>query len=105
MGAAETHLSPTPNRIAQGLVVGLLVTAGFLGVFIVVGLPISYGATLIAQALPWTGMGVGLALLVIGLATLSGRRIALPVANPLPVRHDRHATTMLMFGVGYGIAS
>lgn len=44
VGADEEYLPPAPARVAQGLLVGFLVSTGFLGVFAVVGLPISYGS-------------------------------------------------------------
>jgi cytochrome c-type biogenesis protein len=40
-GADETRLPPAQSRVAQGLLAGLLVTAGFLGVFAVIGLLLS----------------------------------------------------------------
>jgi cytochrome c-type biogenesis protein len=51
-GADETQLPSASTRLAQGLAAGLLVTAGFLGVFAVIGLPISLGATAISRVLP-----------------------------------------------------
>lgn len=105
VGAEEGWLPRAPNRMAQGLLVGLLVTAGFLAVFAVVGLPIVYGASAVAAALPLAGIAVGLVLLVVGFATLAGAHVGLPVVNPVRPRHERRATSMLLFGAGYGIGS
>ena len=41
VGADESDLPRAPARTAQGLLVGLLVSAGFLGVFLLIGIPIS----------------------------------------------------------------
>lgn len=105
VGAEEESGPGRPTRIVQGLVVGLLVTAGFLGVFVVVGLPIMYGATLIAEAMPWAGLAVGVTLAGVGLVALAGRHVSLPIRNPLPTGDDRRANAMVLFGVGYGTAS
>ncbi len=105
VGAAEESLPRAPNRVAQGLLVGMLVTAGFLGVFVAVGLPILYGVTLVAEAMPWAGLAVGATLGGVGLAALAGRHISLPLHSPLRVGDDRRARTMVLFGVGYGTAS
>ncbi len=105
VGAAEESLPRAANRIAQALVVGLLVTAGFLGVFALIGLPIIYGASLLADALPWAGLVIGLTLLVIGLVALAGRQVALPVQNPPGAVQGRHRRAMVVFGAGYGIAA
>ena len=43
LGADERRLPPAPTRALQGLLVGALVTVGFLGFFALVGLPVSYG--------------------------------------------------------------
>lgn len=105
VGAEEESLPRAPNRVVQGLLVGLLVTAGFLVVFLAIGLPIMYGATLVAEAMPWAGLAVGAMLGVIGLAALAGRHVSLPLRSPIRVGRDRRARTMFVFGVGYGTAS
>lgn len=105
VGAEEESRPGEPTRIVQGLVVGLLVTAGFLGVFVVVGLPIMYGAALVAEAMPWAGLAVGVALAGVGLVALGGRHVSLPIRITLPAGHDRRASAMVLLGVGYGTAS
>ncbi|MDP9366529.1 MAG: hypothetical protein M3Q10_20275 [Chloroflexota bacterium] len=105
VGAEEENRPGKPTRIVQGLVVGLLVTAGFLGVFVAVGLPIMYGAALVAEAMPWAGLAVGVTLAGVGLVALTGRHVSLPIRSPLPAGHDRRANAMVLFGVGYGTAS
>jgi len=105
VGAQEESLPPAPNRVVQGLLVGLLVTAGFLGVFLAVGLPIMYGATVVAEAMPWAGLVVGAILGGVGLAALAGRHVSLPLRSPFRVRRDRRPSAMFVFGVGYGTAS
>jgi cytochrome c-type biogenesis protein len=87
------------------VLVGLLVSAGFLAVFVAVGLPVSYGATVVAEWLPWTGIAIGVVLVLLGLALLSGRSLYLTARAPLRVRRERRLGAMLLFGVGYGIAS
>ncbi len=105
VGAEEESLPRAPNQIARALVVGLLVTTGFLGVFAIIGLPIAYGAGLLADALPWAGLLIGLVLLAVGLVALAGRKVALPLQNPLGAAQGRHGRAMLLFGAGYGIAA
>jgi len=105
LGADEEHLPRARNRVIQGLLVGLLVTAGLLAVFVVVGLPILYGATLVAEAMPWAGLAVGVILGGVGLAALAGRHVSFPLRSPLQAGLDRRARSMFLFGVGYGTAS
>jgi cytochrome c-type biogenesis protein len=105
VGANEDQLPTAGTRTAQGLLTGLMVTAGFLLVFGIVGLPITYGATQIVRAIPWVGIALGIALLVVGVATLAGRKISMTIANPVRPGQTRQPKTMFIFGVGYGIAS
>jgi cytochrome c-type biogenesis protein len=105
VGADEERLPRAPSRALQGVLVGLLVSAGFLAVFVAVGLPVSYGATVVAEALPWTGIAIGVVLFALGLALLAGRSFYLTARSPLRVRRERRLGAMLLFGVGYGIAS
>jgi cytochrome c biogenesis protein CcdA len=105
VSAREGRLPRAPGRIAQGLLVGLLVTAGFLGVFALVGLPIVYGAGAVADAVPWAGLAIGIVLAAAGAAALVGGRVALPVRSPVRVGRERGLATMVLFGAGYGMAS
>jgi cytochrome c biogenesis protein CcdA len=105
LGADEQTLPPAQTRVLQGLLVGGLVAAGFIGLFALASLPVSFGVALVAQAVPWAGLVTGGLLALAGLAALAGRRIALPVHLHIPVRKERRLDAMLLFGVGYGAAS
>jgi cytochrome c-type biogenesis protein len=105
LGADEEQLPRAPTRVLQGLLVGGLVALGFVGLFALVGLPVSFGVALVARAVPWAGLATGALLALAGIATLAGRRIALPFHLHVPVRRERRLGAMLLFGVGYGAAS
>jgi cytochrome c-type biogenesis protein len=105
LGAEEQRLPRAPTRVLQGLLVGALVTVGFLGFFALVGLPVSYGVGAIARAIPWLGLATGAALALVGLLTLLGRHLRLPIHLRLQPRRERRLGAMLLFGVGYGAAS
>ena len=72
VGADESRLPRASSRVLQGLLAGLLVTAGFLGVFAIIGLPIAYGAGFVADVVPWAGLAIGIALALAGVVVLSG---------------------------------
>ena len=105
VGADEGQLPSAPSRMAQGLLTGLMVTGGFLLVFGIVGLPITYGATKIVTLIPFAGIALGVALVVFGIATLLGRKISMTIANPVKPGQTKQPKTMFVFGLGYGIAS
>lgn len=104
-GADEGRLPRASTRLAQGLFVGLLVTAGFLGVFALVGLPVSYGVGVVADAVPWTGLALGALLVAAGLVALAGRHLGTTLPGLRRAPEGRGAGAMLLFGVGYGVAS
>ncbi len=89
----------------QGLVVGAHVTPGFVGLFTAIGLPISYGASSIASAVPWLGLATGAVLALAGIAAVAGARLTLPIHLNIRPRREHRASAMLLFGVAYGAAS
>ena len=105
LGADERRLPRAASRVLQGLLVGALVTVGFLGFFALVGLPVSYGVGAVARAVPWAGLATGGALVIGGLLTLLGRHLRLAVPLRVQPRRERRLGAMLLFGIGYGAAS
>jgi cytochrome c biogenesis protein CcdA len=105
LGAAEAQLPRARTRVVQGLIVGGLVALGFLGLFAVVGLPVSLGVGAFAKAIPWGGIATGIVLVLAGLVVLSGRHVPIPLNLRVPVVKERRAGAMVLFGVGYGAAS
>ena len=104
VGTDDTRLPSAASRVAQGLQIGLLVTAGFLGVFTLIGLPITLGANAVARVIPWVGLGVGALLIVVGAAALAGKSVRLG-HTPSAHRDGRSRAAVVTFGVGYGLAS
>jgi cytochrome c-type biogenesis protein len=105
LGADEDRLPSAPTRVLQGLMVGGLVALGFLGLFAVVGLPVSLGVGAIAEAVPWVGLATGVVLALTGLSVIAGRRLRLAFVPRPRVRSERRFVAMVLFGVGYGAAS
>ncbi len=105
VGADDDQLPSASTRVALGLKTGLLVTAGFLAVFAIVGIPLTYGATRVVRGVPLAGIAVGVILVGVGVATVRGRGIAVTFANPVRVGGSRGPRTVFTFGIGYGIAS
>jgi len=105
VGAEESVLPRAPARVAQGLLVGLLVTGGFLAVFAVIGVPIAYGVTQLTSAIPWAGLGIGVLMIVGAVAGLAGRAVYLGPRQPLQVQRRRRPATMVWFGAAYAVCS
>jgi cytochrome c-type biogenesis protein len=105
VGAQEADLPAAPTRLLQAILVGLLVTVGFLAVFTVASVPIALGIGQVAAAMPWVGLLVGLTMALVAVATLAGRPIPLGVRGLRTGGRGRRPSAMLLFGVGYGLAS
>lgn len=101
---AGDQASPA-SRMSASLKAGSRVTAGFLSVFVVVGVPVIYGLGSIVRAIPWAGAATGIAITVAGLIILSGRHIGISL-NAGPLAQSRSDTpSMYVFGVAYAVAS
>lgn len=111
VGAREEHLPRAGSRFGRGLLAGAMVAAGFLCVFAALALPVSYGARLVADAVPWVGAGVGVVLILAGAVTLLGRHLPIAMGGAYPQPGQRAGTrgrelaSMFVFGMGYGLAS
>jgi cytochrome c-type biogenesis protein len=105
IGADEERLPRATTRVLQGLLVGTLVTTGFLGLFALAGLPITLGIGEVARLVPWAGLATGVALTLLGGAAIAGISIRAPVRLHLHPRRERRTGAIVLFGVGYGAAS
>jgi cytochrome c-type biogenesis protein len=92
------------QRLLYSLLLGLVVTAGFVLLFGAVGLIISSGGRMLMYLVPWAAVGVGLALLLLGVGLLFGRRLHVPTVNIAAVRIPGWRGIFL-FGIAYAIAS
>ena len=104
LGVDEQRLPAAPTRALQGLLVGALVATGFLTVFAVVGLPLSFGLSTIANAVPWLGLATGAALAGTGMLALGGVSVHLPsrVRQRPRAQRGRSLGAMFLFGVKGG---
>lgn len=95
------------SRMRQGLLVGVVLSAAFGGVFVFAGLIVSAGMRAFIQAVPWLAVAIGAALVVLGLAMLAGRHVGLTAASRVSVETQggRSYGRVALFGVTYALAS
>jgi cytochrome c-type biogenesis protein len=105
VGAEEKDLPRAPTRLLQALLVGVVVSTGFLAVFSVVGLPISLGARHLTEAVPWAGIVLGIVMAIVGAAVFFGKRLSLSIRHSMVATRERRPKAMFLFGAGYGVAS
>jgi cytochrome c-type biogenesis protein len=98
------------RAIRQSIVVALWLTAGVIGLFMVVGALVAAVSGSFIVAFPWVGLGLGVLLTALGGGVLAGRSLHLSVVEGWVGRLTRDTTTLsarsyVRFGVIYGLAS
>jgi cytochrome c biogenesis protein CcdA len=85
--------------------VAVIVSAGFLAVFATAGFLFAVGFRTLVQVIPWLALVVGLALIVVGLGQIVGRRLLPYLSWPGRYRTSDSTRGMFIFGVSYAVAS
>lgn len=98
--------------LSRGLRLGLVVSAGFLVVFAVLGVVLSLIGGLIGRYLPWIASAIGVALIGLGAALLFGKSLGLPWHPDALLRShlERHRARQglafyFFYGMSYALAS
>lgn len=94
----------TLMRVRRGLLAGAAMTAGFLVVFLIAGLPLAAGAQLAAAWSPFVMIAVGVVLALFGVAGILRLSVRLPIPA-LGFRSGRGVVAMAGYGVAYAVAS
>lgn len=108
LGADEQTPNPTSlARARQGFAVGLVLSGCFSAVFVITGLVVTAGLRSVLHALPWIAVGVGVALIALGVVMLAGRRVSLLAAVRLAAGTAGRSGygRVPAFGVAYALAS
>ena len=96
-------------RLRRSMVVGSTMTAGFVVLFAIVGIPIALGARGIIDVFPWVGLSIGVLLAIAGAYLLSGGKLynnlAMRLSNKVSGAGNRGVRGYFTFGIGYGTAS
>jgi cytochrome c biogenesis protein CcdA len=97
-------------RLRRSTSVAVVVGASFTALFGAVGAVFSFGSAFIVRSLPWIGLGVGVALVLVGGLILSGRPVSSSLPQRLVTRVGKGAGTSSIrgyaaFGLAYGAAS
>lgn len=111
LGAEESDFSKRSSwaRLLRALLVGAVVSSGFVLLFAAAGLAISAGGTALLAVMPALGIVIGGILVLIGLWMLAGRTLYTGVFERLAGRIGDPGTVSIrgffLFGLAYGAAS
>ena len=90
--------------LRRGLSVGIAVSSGFIGLFLVVGIISRAFTTVIRDNAKYAALVIGIGLIAMGIAMLFGWK--LPISQPeVSVERKRTTWNMFLFGIVYAIAS
>lgn len=106
LGLDDRSGSPRAG-VLRALAVGLSVSAGFLAVFFLLGVPFAglSRASWFASKLPWLTMVIGAGLVVLGVAMVRGFEPTLRLPRLSRGTGSRELPTMFAFGVSYAVSS
>lgn len=114
LGNSEPTVQSKLRALLNGLILGAVVSAGFLTVFSILGVIISLLGGAIGKFFPWAGALIGLGLLFVGAKMLSGN---VPIGIPLLERlagkisqsqgnpHPGGLSFYYFYGITYALAS
>ncbi|MBI2305620.1 MAG: cytochrome c biogenesis protein CcdA [Chloroflexi bacterium] len=95
-------------RGGKAILLGLVVTAGFIILFTIVGTAVALGGRLLFRFIPWVAVLIGVGLLVLGLRLLAGGHVHFRFFSQMASRIGGSSNTgpggFLLFGIAYGIA-
>ena len=97
------------KKISRALLVGLIVTSGFVLLFGITGTIVSAGARAIIDLIPWVGLSIGILLVAVGSWLLGGGKLYTAFASQTASRIGNPGQVSVkeyfLFGLSYGIAS
>jgi cytochrome c-type biogenesis protein len=126
---SNTGLLNLVRRLTYGVLVGLLVTIGFIVIFGLIGLGVSAVGTGIAKYFPWIAILSGIIMIGIGIAMIVGKTFHVNIPIPMKIimyKENIHGNNndspnnnnnknsirskssylkFFLFGIGYAIAS
>ena len=100
-GAAGTQRA----TIRRALAVGTAVSAGFITVFVIIGIISRMFTTWLNENAKYAGLVIGVAMVVLGVAMLAGYRLPINTPKLQAGGKDRTVRSMYLYGVGYAVAS
>jgi cytochrome c biogenesis protein CcdA len=105
----EDDTTDTSSRILRALSVGGALTLGFVVVFGLLGVGLSTVESIfqiqVEEKLPWVTMLIGVALVGLGVALLSGRHLTVALPKLEKGTRGTELGSMFLFGVSYAVAS
>ncbi len=108
-GEAEGPPAHLVHRLGRALLVGGVVTLGFVLLFGIVGIAISAGARSVIGLIPWLGLGIGVLLALVGAWLMAGGQLYTALAGSAAAHIGNPGVVgvrgYFFFGLSYATAS
>ena len=105
LGIDQGEDGPSSAGVSRALLVGSVVSAGFLLLFALAGALVSWTSLAVGRWSPWLTVVIGVVLLGMGIAFLAGWEPALSLPRLDKGGRSRGLWSMFVFGISYAIAS
>lgn len=107
LGAHDTSFGQqlVVRRATRAVQVAAMATAGFLAVFAGVGGVFALGGRALMALVPWAALGIGVILIIVGIAAWFGKIASVPLPTVTTVRYGPGLLPGFVFGIGYAVAS
>ncbi len=93
------------STVRRALLVSAAVSAGFMAVFVVVGIISEYATRWIEDNSKYATLVIGTVFIVLGIAMLAGYRLPISTPKVDPGAPDRTIRAMALYGIAYAVAS
>jgi cytochrome c biogenesis protein CcdA len=97
--------SDAAGAVSRALVTTMSLAAGFVGVFLVVGIALDRGFSVLGDVLPWAVIAIGVVMIGFGFALITGRDLIVRLPRLQQGGTDRSVRSMVLFGASYATAS
>ncbi len=108
VGSSEES-GPRRRRVGRALLMSAVVTGGFILLFGVIGVVLSWGGSFLKGYVPWVAVAIGVLLMALGVYMVAGGKLysSLParLANRLGRATAPSVRGFFVFGVAYAIAA
>ena len=91
--------------VRRALLVSAAVSSGFMGVFVVAGVLSNFVTTWLNRNAKYATAVIGVALVILGVAMLAGRKVPFATPHLDGAGRDRTVRSMFVYGVAYALAS
>lgn len=97
---------PAWRRGLKAVLLGVAATAGFVILFAAIGTVVAAGGHWLATVFPYAGVGIGAAMIGLGLWLLiTHRTLGIMAASRVVVTPRRNLANVFLFGIGYAVCS